>query len=322
MTKPSSNGDLRRREIHGIPPSGFRGPLLLTGATSQTGECVVRLLLERGEKVRILTRDPEKAARMGFAPPAVEVRHGDLTAPWTLWDALEGCRALVHIAHIRYAATCVRACEMLGVRRLIATSSTRRFTRWPCETSRAVLRGEAAVTRSGLDWTILRSTMIYGPHDRNIGRLVAWMRRHRWMPLVDGGRSLLQPIHVEDLAAMVVRVLDEERSFQRAFTLAGPVALSYRQTLELIARALDRRVRFVPVPGGLAVAMARVVERLLPRGGLQAEQVRRLIEDKSYDISDACNILGFAPRAFEQGLRDKLSCGTTTQSLSSGGLLR
>jgi len=283
-------------------------PILVTGGTSHTGERVVARLLARGEQVRILTRDPDKPYRLGMNLDAVGICRGDLTAPWTLWEALEGCRALVNVAHIRFGETCVRACNALGVSRLVVMSSTRILTRWPCETSRAVARGESAVATSDLDWTTLRASMIYGgPRDNNVTRLVRWIQRHRWAPLVAGGRGLIQPVFVDDLADLIVRVLDEPSAIRRRFTVAGPEPISYRMLMQLLARELNRPVRFVSVPGGAAVAGAWILERFAPGLRIRMEQVRRLLEDKVSDIGETKAALDFSPRPIEDGVRVKLA---------------
>jgi len=267
----------------------------------------VARLLARGESVRIFTRDPEKPARLGLDFTGAELRRGDLTRPWELFEALEGCRALINVAHIRHTRTCVRACRAVGARRLILMSSTRRYTRWPCETSRAVLRGEAAArAASDLDWTIIRPTMIFGgARDNNITRLMRWVARHRWVPLVDGGRALIQPVFVEDLADLLVAILENPASFRAEFTVAGAAPLTYRQLWEEIARIMGRQIRFVPVPGALAERAAWLAEKLAPGLRVRAEQVRRLREDKAFDFTEARERLGFHPRAVEAGLREK-----------------
>lgn len=280
----------------------------MCGGTSHTGERVVERLRARGDRVRILTRDPEKPARLGMNLDGVEIARGDLTAPWTLWEALDGCRALVNVAHIRHGATCARACRAIGVRRLVVMSSTRILTRWPCETSRAVARGESAVATSELDWTILRCSMIYGGlRDNNVTRLVRWVQRHSWVPLVDGGRSLIQPVYVDDLADLIVRAVDDSRTHGRRVLVAGPAPVSYRDLMSLIARGMGRPVRFVSIPGGAAIAAAWMIEHAAPRLRIKMEQVRRLLEDKDFDIGETRNLLEFVPRPIEQGVRDKLA---------------
>ncbi len=284
-----------------------RPPVLVTGATSHTGERVVAQLLAQGARVRILTRDAGKLARLGMDASRLDVRQGDLTAPWTLWEALSGCRALLNIAHVRYSAVCVRACRAIGVRRLIVMSSTRRFTRWPCETSRAVNRGESAVRGSGLDWTILRSTMIYGgPRDNNITRIMRWVARHRWIPLVGGGRTLIQPVYVDDLAGLIVRALDHPAAAGHVFTVGAPEPISYRALIEEIARLMNKRIWLMNVPASVALAAGIVLEKAAPRLRIRAEQVRRLQEDKAFDIGETCRALDFHPRPVRQGLRDKM----------------
>ncbi|MCL5271253.1 MAG: NAD(P)H-binding protein [bacterium] len=243
------------------------GTLFLTGATSHTGSHVARRLLADGWRLRCLNHDP---ARAGYLPQdeRLEILPGDLTRPGDAWAArLEGASACIHMAHVGYGAQIAAACAAAGVRRVIALSSTRRFTRFPEPTARLVIEGEAALAASDLDYTILRATMIFGgPRDNNLEKIVRWLQRCRWMPLVAGGRNLVQPIFVLDLVEAVVRTLGRPDATRcRALTIAGPEPMTQRAMIEAVGRALDRPVRWVPVPYGLYYAAAGVAECIRSR---------------------------------------------------------
>ena len=115
---------------------------------------------------------------------------------------------MIHMAHVRFAGHAVQACQAAGVRRVIALSSTRRFTKFPEQTARWVMEGEAALTDSPLDYTILRSAMIFGAdRDHNLEKLVRWLRRWPCLPLLAGGQNLVQPIYTWDLVDAIVCAL-------------------------------------------------------------------------------------------------------------------
>src|SRR5205085_5177203 len=102
---------------------------------------------------------------------------------------------------------------------------------------------------SALDWTLVRPTMIYGtPADRNIARLLRLLRRAPLVPLPGGGRSLQQPVHVDDVADAIVRALERDPSIGRAYDLGGPEPLTLRELVQDAARAVGRRPWLVTVP--------------------------------------------------------------------------
>jgi len=233
---------------------------------------------------------------------------GDALRRWMLFDALEGCEILASCAHIRHAGAMIQACRHAGVRRYLQMSSTRRYTRWPCPTSREVIAGERLITSSGLDHTILRPTMIFGGgRDGNVTRLLAWFRRHRWFPLFGDGSNLVQPVYVEDLVDAIVEAIRRpEISAGRDYTLAGPEPLSHREFLLETARAAGVRRPLLPsIPPGPPLAAARLLPPALAARALSAEQIRRFGEDKDADISRAVEELGFHPRPYAEAVRTK-----------------
>jgi uncharacterized protein YbjT (DUF2867 family) len=277
--------------------------IFVTGGTGHTGSRAVRRLMERGETARCLVHTP---AQRAFLPAEAETAEGDAADASSLAERMAGAQACLHLAPIRFAPSVVEACRRAGVERLICLSSTRRLTRFPCESSRAVIRGELAVEDSGLGWTILRPSMIYGgSRDNNMERLVRHFRRASLFPLVRGGRQLVQPVFVWDVVGAIEAALARPAAIGRAYTLAGPEAFSFRRMVEIAAQAAGRRAVFVPAPYGLALAGAWMAERLLRRPPVTVEQVRRFLEDKAFDIRAAKRDLGFDPISFEEGMRRK-----------------
>lgn len=281
-----------------------KGLLFLTGATGHTGSRVAGRLLADGWRLRCLVRTPGHVRHLPV-DRRLEVIAGDIgdSSGWA--GRLGGCDAVIHMAHIGFAGTVAAACQTAGVRRVIALSSTRRFTRYPDPTAERVIRGEAAFEQSGLDYTILRPTMIFGgDRDNNLERVAAWLRRWRFLPCVAGGRQLVQPIFVGDLVEAVVRALDRtDTTRRRALTVAGPEPMTWRSMMEALGRAMDRPVIWVPVPYVLAFSAAAILERVMKRPPATRATVRRLLEDKAFDIGEASEALGgWTPRPFDEAL--------------------
>jgi uncharacterized protein YbjT (DUF2867 family) len=283
--------------------------ILLLGGTGHTGERLARRLLDAGHEVSVFTRGGKTAIVKALRERGALIAAGDITQRWTLWDALEGKEALVSCIHVRHAATCVQACRRLGVQRYIQMSSTRRFTQFPCATSRDVIAGEEAVTSSGLDWTILRATMIFGGRrDANLQRLVEWFRRRRWFPLFGSGANLVQPVFVEDLLDAFMAALQRPVSHSKAYTLAGPEPITMRRMLTETAQACGvARPLLIPIPLQPAIAVASLLPKALAKKGLSAEQLQRMAEDKDVDIRDAVRDLDYTPRPFAVAIQLKAS---------------
>lgn len=285
-----------------------RGRLFLTGATGHTGSRVARRLLEDGWALSCLNHNPEHRRRLP-GHERLRVVAGDVREPQGWIDELHGAAALVHMAHIGFAPHVIDACERAGVRRVLAMSSTRRFTRFPEATARLVIDGEAAFEASALDYTILRATMIFGGRrDNNLEKVVAWLRRRRMVPIVGGGRNLVQPIFVEDLVDALLRALARPETARRILTVAGPEPMTQRAMLHAIGEALGRRPILLPVPFAAMFTGAWLLERLPGRPPLTRDQVRRQLEDKTADIAEARAALGgWTPTPFSEAIRRKVA---------------
>lgn len=284
--------------------------VLLAGGTGHTGERVARRLMQRGHAVRVLTRKPaEHAVVAGLLRAGAEITPGDFTQRWTLWQAMEGCDTFVSCAHVRWAPVCAQACEQVGVRRYVQMSSARRHSQHADDpTVGDVIAGETAIERSDLVYTIVRPTMIFGGRrDANLTRLLAWFQKHRWFPLFGGGERRVQPVYVEDLVSFIVATLEQEaNAARRAFDVAGPEAITYRQFLLDTARAAGRRKpRLLPVPLAPMVWAAGLMPEAVQRRTLSRHQIARMAEDRGADISEARAALGFAPISFREAIHRK-----------------
>jgi uncharacterized protein YbjT (DUF2867 family) len=279
--------------------------ILVTGATGHTGRRLVQRLVELGRPVRILTRDPAKLPIQ--LRRKIEVFRASIDETARVADALSGCKAVIALTHIKFAPQIVAAMHAASVHHAIFMSSTRRFTRFPEETARQVIVGEEAVRTSGLDYTIIRPSMIYGGRqDNNLEHLVASLRRWPVHPLVAGGKMKWQPVFTWDVVQALVEALDRPETIGREYTIAGPEPITYREMVRTILREAKLRRLLFPIPFGLAKAAVNLVHRFSATPRIRPDQIDRLREDKIFDISDARRDLGFNPIPFADGIRRKL----------------
>jgi len=281
--------------------------LLLTGATGFTGGYVVELLLDEGYEVTALVRESSDTAKLDRL--GVRKVVGDLRDDASVSQALDGADTLVNVASMagERAARLVRACRERGVSRAVFFSSTSIFTALDSPVKPRKIAAEKTIRQSGLDFTVLRPTMIYGTHaDRNMCRLVAYLARHRVIPVIGDGKSLQQPVHVEDLARAVVLALRVPASIGRFYDLPGAEALTYNEVIDTTARILGRRVTKLHLPLGLCAAALATARRVTGRSFLSREQALRLNEDKAFSIEKARSELGYRARTFEEGMRSEV----------------
>jgi len=296
--------------------------VLVTGASGFLGGHVLAALRERGYDVVALARSAAAAATI--VDHGAEPVMGDLDDPASLDAAFAEADAdvLVNLASLGFgqAPAIVSAAAEVGLHRGVYVSSTAIFTTLNAASKPRRKAGEDTVTGTDLDWTVVRPTMIYGtPGDRNLARLLQVMKRVPVLPVPGGGARLQQPVHVDDLALAIVNALERPESIRRAYNVAGPEAITFRELLEQAGDAVGRRPRLVPVPLGATIGAMRLYERLAPHPRLKAEQLERLSEDKAFSIDDARADLGFAPRSFADGIAAEAALLDRASSVAAGG---
>jgi uncharacterized protein YbjT (DUF2867 family) len=274
-------------------------PVHVAGAAGRSGMALCRALIARGTQVIPVVRDAAKWRAGGLAGTP---RQADLTDAAALAAALGDATRVASCAHARHAAAILSAAAHAG--RFVFLGSTRRFTRWPDDHGRGVIAGERALLESGRAGVMLHPTMIYGATgEDNVQRLAALLRRLPVVPLPGGGRALVQPIHQSDVTRCVLAALDRDWDGPGTLVVAGPSPLPYADFVRAVAAAAGLRPpRIVAVPAWPLIAVAPLVARLpgLPRVG--TSEIRRLLEDKAFDIGPMIAELGVRPLPLTEGL--------------------
>ncbi|WP_458097247.1 NAD(P)H-binding protein [Roseomonas sp. WA12] len=273
------------------------GSVAVIGASGRSGAALCRALLERGTPFRPVVRNAARWAATGLpGAPAL----ADLRDPAALRAALAGATRIASCAHARHAPAILAASEAP----VVLMGSTRRYSRWRDEHGDGVRRGEAALLESGRAGVILHPTMIYGAQgEDNVQRLAALLRRLPVAPLPGGGHALVQPIHQSDVARSVLAALDRAWPEPQAITVAGPAPVPYAEFLAAVCRAAGfAPPRVIPLPLAPLIAAAPLL-RLIPRlPRIRAAELRRLTEDKAFNITAMRAELGVNPIGLEEGL--------------------
>lgn len=274
---------------------------LLTGATGLLGGTLLRLLLARGHETRCLVRaDSPNTSRLDGE--RVEIFHGDAAREEDLYRALRGADALLHVAGIEYATPVVRAAGRAGVERVLMVGSTSAHSAYSFR-SGPKLRMEEIVRGSGLAWTILRPSMIYGSErDRNVHRLLRFLDRSPVFPIFGPGTNLWQPVYHEDCARGIFEALERPASVRRSYDLPGADPLAYLDLVKTAAAALGRNPRIVRLPIEPVCLALAAAERLRLPLPFDSGQVMRLREDKVYPYERARRDLDYTPRPFREGV--------------------
>ena len=265
-------------------------------ATGRLGQALLRRLgAEPDVTVIAVGRDRAKLAAL----EGVETRAADLADPAALVAALADAEIVVSCTNARFVPAILAALPASGVERLVMMGSTRCFSKVPDATATAVRDAEAALAASPIPSALLLATMIYGGGGGVTETLAAQLRRFPVLPL-PGASALVQPIHIDDVAACLVAAIELPAAPGAPIVIAGPRAMPYREMVRAVARAQGLRVVLVPLPAALIGPAARSAARV-GRFANAAGTVLRLLEDKSFDISNMRERLRVEPRQFMSG---------------------
>jgi len=278
--------------------------IVVTGATGFTGPFAVRALVARfpGVPVRCLVRPG--SARQALDGLPVTFAAGDLRDGASLDRAFAGCDTLVHVASLGFdwVDPLFDAVARSALRRGVFVSTTAILTRLPVRSRPMREHGEARVRSSGLAWTILRPTMIYGtPGDRNIARLIRFVRRSPVVPVI-AADALQQPVHVEDVAAAIAAAIATPATIERTYELSGAAPVTFEALVRQTVAATGRRRWVVRLPFWPVRAGVMLYNALVRRPRVSLEQVERLREDKAFHHDAATRDFGYRPRAFADGV--------------------
>jgi NADH dehydrogenase len=257
--------------------------ILVTGANGFIGPKIVHALRAEGRDVRALVRRPERATYLGGL--GAEVVGGDVTDPASLQAAIKDCTHVVHLVAIINGRPAqfhdvmtvgtqnlIAAAKAEGVQRFVLMSALGTSETATVPYYAAKWAEERDVAASGLEHTTFRPSFVFG---RDGGALPLFIRQVKLSPVVTvigEGLQRLQPIWVEDVAAIFAKSVDLPAAANRTFELGGPDTVDWNGLYQTIAKVLGKRRRLVHVPIGLARTGARLTERI-PGAPLSVDQV-------------------------------------------------
>jgi len=240
---------------------------VVTGAFGYTGRHIAARLLAKGKRVRTLIRHSRRPNPFG---DSVEVAPLDFDRPEALTQSLQGAVTLYNTYWIRFpyrgtsfqqavsrSKTLFRAAGEAGVRRIVHISVTHASSDSPLPYFKGKGKVERALAASGVPYVILRPTVIFGQGDILINN-VAWLvRRFPFFAIPGSGEYRLQPVYVEDVAALAVKA--GQTTGSKIIDAAGPEVFSYAELVRLIARVVHARTQIIHLPPSLTLLLGKLV---------------------------------------------------------------
>jgi NADH dehydrogenase len=269
--------------------------ILVLGGSGFIGRHVVARLTDGGYRVTVLTRRRARSRHL-ILLPTVDVVEGDPYDPATLLRLAVPATAVVNLvgilhegggetfqrAHVDFPRLVVDACKAAGVRRLVqlsaigadAAGGASRYMRSKGE-------GERVVAQSGLDYTILRPSIVFGREDRFLNMFAQLARRFLVLPL-GASEARFQPIYVRDVAQCIVTALDDDVTIGQTYNLCGPKVYTLRELVRYAADVSGKPRPIVPLGPAMARLQALTLE-LLPGRLMSRDNLASMTRDNVCD---------------------------------------
>jgi len=286
------------------------------GANSLVGECLIPLLVQDGRQVTAFSR--EAVAHNAQGVKWQQLDENVLSAGASA-DMIGIIAFWICVAPIWVLPDYFRLLRELGARRVVALSSTSRFTKdnssdhgervTAQNLAEGELRLQAWASDNGVEWVILRPTLIYGRGcDKNVCEIVRFIRRFGFFPLFGGANGLRQPVHAADIAGTCYAALERPEAANKTYYLAGGETLSYHDMVCRIFAVLELRPRLLHLPLWV-FTLAVTLLRLLPGYRYWTEEMAaRMNRDLVFDSSAAKRDLNFSPQKFQLAAEDLPVC--------------
>jgi len=292
--------------------------VLVAGGTGFIGRAVVSALRHDGHVVRVLSRGTK--ANPFPHDRGITVVEGDVRDAASLADAVAGVDTVVaavqfpgHPVEVKRKGLTYDEFDRAGTENLVSAAKKAGVTRFvylsgagvgegrPEEWFVAKDRAEEAVRSSGMTWTIVRPSWVYGPRDRSLNRFALFARTMPVIPLPGSGKNRVRPVHVDDVARVVATALRSPAGENEVFPVGGPQLLTIRQIVRTMLGVMGKRRVLLPAPAPLVKLGALVLYRM-PGRLLSPRAVDFVNADGDVDPRVTIEKLGVTPRALADGI--------------------
>jgi uncharacterized protein YbjT (DUF2867 family) len=288
--------------------------ILVTGGTGFVGSHLIKRMRQVGIPVRAIVRDADKAHALKDI--GVDVVKGDVSDIDSLEKATTGIERIVHLVgiiqetagatfqsvHVDGTRNLLDAARKSGVRHFFYQSALGTRPNAKSEYHKTKWAAEELVRASGISFTILRPSLIYGPGDQFTIRLSEMIRLSPVLPIIGSGRSKVQPIYIDDVATCIVKAVTSDCCLNEICEIGGPDQLTYEEVTVAIADALGVSRPTLHLPLFFMKSMATVLKAVLPKPPVTTDQLIMLQEDTVCSMRDIRDAFGVEPIGFPEGL--------------------
>jgi NADH dehydrogenase len=290
--------------------------IFISGGSGFVGGHICRELLSSGHSLKLLAHSSRPADVTGL-----ESVQGDVTSAADCIKAAAGCDAVVNLVgiirefpergvtferlHIEATRNMVEAARRSGIKRYLQMSALGSRQGAVSGYHQSKYAAEELVVASGLDYTIFRPSLIFGPKDAFVNMLAGFIRNSPIVPVIGDGKYRMQPISADDVARCFAIALKKPETIGKGYNICGPDRLNYLEIVDAVAKALGRHfVLKMKNPLLLMQLITPILEKF-PFYPVTSDQITMLLEESICDSSWQ-ETFGFEPVGFAAGIAQYL----------------
>jgi NADH dehydrogenase len=302
--------------------------IALIGGSGFIGAYIAERLVEQDAALTVPTRDPERAKTYITLLPKTDMQVANVHDEVELKQLLAGHDAVVSMvgilhgsrrafehAHVELPRKIIAACKALGIRRLVHISALGAAENGPSDYQQTKGQGEKLVMQSGLDWTVLRPSVVFGRGDHFLTLFAKLAKELPVLPLA-GADTRFAPIWADDVANAVVACFKNDATIGQCYDLAGPKTYTLRELVQYVAGLRGKKPLIIGLPHSLALLQAGLMEILPGTPLMSRDNVRSLQVDNVSEKPFPSQVLGFEPTALETVVPHYLSAQEFNATLS------
>jgi len=239
-----------------------------------------------------------------------------MTNPESLKEATKGVETVINLVgvisggekvyravHTEGTRNLVQAAKENGAKRFIYISANGASRDGATPYFRTKWEAEEEVKKSGLEYTIFRPSVLFGPNDAFVNQLAFGMRIAPVFPVFGSGEYKLQPLFVTDLAQCMVKSITEPKAVNQAIEMGGPDAMTFNEIVDAVAEALNKKVYKIHIPLSMIKVFARLMGKILKKPPISIDQLIMMEMGNVCDTTRMKDIFGIKPTPFKEGIR-------------------
>lgn len=294
----------------------MRGMILVTGGTGFIGQALIRHLVEAGQQVRTLIRPSRESPRLPRGVP-VEVAVSGLRDERSLRAAMMGVDTIYHLAgverrgaeadlldvDVRGTETVIAAAQDVGVDRFFYVShlGSDRASAFPIFKAKAI--AEEHIRRSGIDYTILRTGIVYGVNDGFTSGIAQLLHAIPIVfPIPGEGDTVIQPLWVEDLVTCLAWALEDDVTRNQTYDIGGPEFLTIREIIATIMNELNIRRSLFPISPPVLRMITVILEYVLPASPVSVYWLDYMATNRTCSLDMIPRVFNLMPARFSHRL--------------------